>query len=544
MQFFFINLTEMVLDQILIDAITAASKATFNLDTPAIKFEDLADYQALGVDIVGGDTVKGILKITSPAPVVLYTNANWSAGYGAPDIDINAADRDLSGVAFVTSVQGNYKFEYNVQVVYDPGGPAEETQILNITILKNFCTTLPTVAITHQVDCQCGVLISTDSTVLPVNGTIPVVDSRVHTVVHPSGLIPALPDTVSGGLTITISPIYGGTVANPATYTTRVVLILTYTFTGGIVVTGTIKGTKERPVTCPSNLCDLYCCVVQTYRRWRNMLLRNDSKAAILQKIYYSTMANVQLYQLGGRCGMSLDQNQLYEDILNMAECSAGCGCEEGTPQLIVPTCGSAITAVVDAGAGIVVSVNTAGGITTYTVAIDPVVLAQIAAANVTVLTTNTPTLIGITQLAAGSYRVDWLGGTINILDFYVQLIMTSATTYTIALSEENNIGDRYQTATFEAYPAAVIAGAGIGARFVLKTFLLLPAADVKIDKIFVELVQSTAFAPFKYYLEQQLVTHDNSIMAFNDGLGAPITYQSLFNDQATNKFHIQIIGG
>lgn len=534
----------MVLDRILIDAITAAAKATFNLDTPAIKFEDLADYQALGVDIIGGDTVKGILKITSPAPVILYTNANWSAGYGAPDIDINAADRDLSGVAFVTSVQGNYKFEYNVQVIYDPGGQAEETQILNIIILKNFCCDLPTVAITHQVDCQCGILISTDSTVLPVDGVIPVVDSRVHTVIHPSGLIPALPDTVSGGLTITISPIYGGTVADPATYTTRIVLILTYTFSGGVIITGTITGTKERPVTCPSNLCDLYCCVVQTYRRWRNILLRNNAKAKLLQEIYYSTMANVQLYQLGSRCGMSLDQNQLYEDILRMAECSAGCGCEEGTPQLIVPTCGSAITAVVDAGSGIVVSVNTAGGITTYTVSIDPVVLAQIAAATDTVLTTNTASQIGLTDLGSGDWRVDWLGDTIDILDFYVLLTMTSATTYTVVLSGENNIGSRYQTATFEASPAAIIAGAGLNARFSLKTFLALPAADILIDKVFVELAVSFPLWAGRYYLEQEIVSHDLNTLVMNDGLGANITYQALFDDQPTNLFHIQIIGG
>lgn len=544
----------MVASSVLEPIIEDGVKVTFDLDTPKIKFEDLTDYQTAGVDIAGGVTVKGILKTTSPTGANLYTNVGWSAGYLTPDTDIDS-DRIHDNITFPNDANGNplqgtYKFEYNLQIDYTAVGGSVQT--LNLVINKEYCVTLPIVAIGFEVDCLCGKLISSDETDLLIDGVLPTVDSRTHTIKYPSGLQKA--DVVSSSKQITVSPIY------TKTWTTIIELTLTYDFSSlGICVIGSVEGNEENLIECEAKLCDLYCCVTQTYKRAVKYRVRNEVKYLEELEIFKEVLAYVQLYQLAGECNVTIDQNQLYQDILDRAECSAGCGCTSGEPQQIIPTCGSSAGAgasTVSEGAGIKVTISMAGGITDYNVAIDPAVIAQINAATNTVLTTNTPTLIGLVDLGDGDWRIDWLGGgnTLQLLDFFLDINWTSASTVSITISEVTNIGSRFKAPVV----GSVTMAAGINAYFSFGTFLVDATADAKIDKVLIQHVQPNmtgigvggSFVNPRYAVpEIYFVGHGSfgvlwylaSMIA--GGSGVPAKQAFMYTLQRYNKLHIQIIG-
>lgn len=448
-----------------------------------IKIQDLTNWVGLGMSFPS-DAVLINFKVVSPSGVVLYQNTNFAT----PDMDVGASDLVLDNVTFPNAatgdpLEGGYIIYATIQ--YTPDGESALTYVILETHTYS-STSLPVVAIEHDVDCINGRLTSRDVTNYPSSYTL---DSRVHTFYYPRPvpLDPVVTDVASK----IISPLYTGT------GTTTIASTITVNLSGGTYAQWLIEGDKEILVQCDFSLCDISCCMETVWRRYSDVKSRNTVEA----NKYLQQMQDIvflwHLIRTNLDCGENEKAADHLTEILKIAGCNPGCGCTDGTPQLVIPLGGGAAsgTVIVTSGEGTIVTPNVVGDITTYVVSLTDEIIAFMESNFVLTLTTDTPDYIQIVSSDPQHLKVNFIGTSPSMMSFRLIIDINSPAAVSATFDLESVYGTRFEFqdtgvkptfATIFSYGSAGQVANGPAA-YKLTNFLKSGAAAKK-DKVLAEI--------------------------------------------------------
>jgi len=151
------------------------------------------------------------------------------------------------------------------------------------------------------------------------------------------------------------------------------------------------------------------------------------------------------------KCGKGDHISEYVVEILRIADCDAGCGCEDGTPQLVTGLGVSGDEVIVAEGTGISVAVADGGGGKTYTV--------SLSTANQTKLTNMSNTIVASGTNASVSSSSATVGGiqtftyVVSATDTIVEslfvrclLTLSAGVVPVITISSQNNYGSTFST--------------------------------------------------------------------------------------------------
>jgi len=395
-----------------------------------IKVSDTTDYPGQGINDAN---VNGVLKITAPGVGgIIHNNTSFGTPDIDPDVSLDYIGTNLPLDAQQAVLKGIYEFIYTIQITAaitsvtqgskifqiagdlvqhlpvgttfkisgstgNDGTYTVSTAVLNgpdtdITVVEvipdatadgtfelevsktleqDFSFDCPEAKIDYELDAFCGILKSIDDTSYGNTTTL----VRTHTLKHPLSVIPTPADQVSSLVTITVTPIF-----SPATYTTLISSVATYDFPDALQVVCLIEGTDEFEVSIDLSTCDLFCCLDKTYKRWQEQRKVNESQAVMTRQLLDDTFIAVQHFQNASKCGDNVRASEIYNDILDISGCEPGCSCDGEGPTQVVPLCGpsggaASITVVDTCGNGILVTPNTIGDTTTYTLCLDQTII-------------------------------------------------------------------------------------------------------------------------------------------------------------------------
>ncbi len=343
--------------------ITSTSFTTkFSLNTTPAKFvlTDTTDISSPSIPSAG---VREIFTIVDPDGNTIYNNTDYSA----PDILRSSGTTNLITISLPlnadgTVVAGQYTITQNTQII-DGSNP---TYYLTKSYTYTYDYIVPEVSITQIIDCLSPLFTSVDATNYTVNGTAPASMTRTHTVDYPYGSAGEGSPVTGSTATITTSTFYSGT------QTTVISTIVTYIFGDGLIVTDTVAGSKEILVDC-SFVCSINCCLRSLYNNVENNRGRNQVMFEDYSALFNEVMSIVTLCLVSIDCGKANDVAGYLNKIKTIANCQDDCACSDGTPQLITGLGnGSGVTVDVVSGATpVIVSSNTVGNVTTFTITLD-----------------------------------------------------------------------------------------------------------------------------------------------------------------------------
>lgn len=337
----------------------------FQLDnTPEnFKITDNTDYAS---ESIATTDVTGILSITDP-----NGNKIHEGSFSSPDIDLDVSDfidtiqlpKDSNGDILI----GNYTITYTSRVV----GAVQPGDYSNTFVYK-YCYEPVDVDILMEVDLICAKIKSTDNTSYPSETTSSV---RTHTIFPPSALDDTTwPDQLVATAVNTYSK--DGEITTD-TWTAKVSTVLELTYTDGLIVDVTVVGSAERDVKDDINICNLQCNMRALVERYYNALGTNTANSKrIFDEQLAPAITGAFMYNSNISCGNFGKAEEYYQDVLKYTGSQPDCQCSDSsTPQIIKATCtgggGGGNTYVVDAcgtNNALVVTSNTIGSETTYTV--------------------------------------------------------------------------------------------------------------------------------------------------------------------------------
>jgi hypothetical protein len=512
-------------------------KVTFDLTASpkTFIFEDLTDY--VSQSVLEAD-VTGILSCTGPDGTVFYSNPN----YAVPDIDvdvsrINSTTINIPLLASGLVEPGIYLFQYSVQ-------DSSDSTIVSLEKSFEYCYASPTVTLEMSADCIIPRLTSDDTTNYVVEMITPTI-TRVHTIQFPLGSGEA--DLVSLNKKIETGLFY------TQTNQSEVVSSLLYDYGGGVFIQDSVSGTTELDVQCDSSLCDLYCCLYSLYKRWQEALCVNSIMAEALQEKFVQAQAIRNLIKDSIECGKGENISGLTAKVLALGDCEPGCGCADGEPVPVFGLGGSSDgdgnnLYIVSPGTGIVVSDSVAGDTTTYTVAIDPAILALInAATNVAVLagtggiTVDTNIVSGQTQYTVNNTSV--VPGMISLV---YSIVKQTGNVPSLNTVTEVVYGDsRFQSPVLSNTYVTLFDYKSNNTNFLVSGFLnsaanySVTAQIVKIVAVKNGLDQQFLYEPFRLEVFDKSPTQFRFHFVNQDG--SPLTGKVL-NAYNTIKISIQII--
>ncbi len=293
-------------------------------------------------------------------------------------------------------IAGTYQITYTVKDI-NTGVYAVDAQSFNFSFVA------PAVDLTQQVNCLIPQLTAIDNTNYVVNGVTPTI-VRTHTLYPPASL--SLPPITGTGTDLAITNFY-----TPATYEHTLSSVLTYDF-GTYQVTVTVTGQQFINVTCSNDLCDIFCCVKTLWNNYIDNKVSNPTQANIYLSKLTQVTSIMELIRQAYECSQGDSVAPYIAEILQIANCTPGCGCTGNAPIPVTGLGGNGTTVVVSQGNGITVTSNTVGSTTTYTVSISnsilnainniPVAATVVGATNITVVEspTGTWTVTGATVTA------------------------------------------------------------------------------------------------------------------------------------------------
>ena len=406
--------------------------------TKQIKFTDSTDYASQGTSAAN---VTVVAKVESPSGV-FYNNPN----HGAPDID---PDVSLDSVNLITlpldgsglPEQGLYTItlEYQDLVV-----PATVVDVKTFTLDYSS----PTVNIDMSVDCITPLLTATDDSAYTINGVSPTVvrDFKIH---YP----PSTPTADVTGTAASLNTQVFYTVANSTVeHSSSLTSTLTYLFDAAnlIYVIDEVTGSEFIQVACDGDICDIYCCLRSQWNRYTNA-----SNTTTAQKELAKFEKIVALSSLVGnavRCGKNTHISDYVSEILKIAECDAGCSCDDGKPQLVTGLAVNGNNVIVDAGAGVSVTAVSGGGSTTYTVSLTTANVNKLAATYNSVVSAGT-NISSVTSNSVTSGDVTTITYTVNAIDTVVDsqfvrvgFTINPSSVPTIAISSQKQYGSAFTT--------------------------------------------------------------------------------------------------
>ena len=423
---------------------TLSFKTTFLLanDTPTIKIQDISPYVAEGIALTD---VNIVFKIISPIGIIYNNTNFSAPDISYPNIGIQSDIFSSVLLPFTSAgevIQGNYTIVMTLQVGgIVQAGTYTLTKIYNYSLvfpvveintdIDCLCGKLKSID-----DTSYGILGTADN--IPVfdidlvtnsfifegdqsglfltdnnitiggstgnNGIYKIISSSVvtgntkvivydtiqnatvdgyvigvnlilnHTVNYPASSKHA--PVISSLSTVLISPIY------TKTWTTMITSIITYTGQDGLNIIFKISGSAEYPVNCDFDMCDIYCCVNKLLQRYVSKLQFNPSEAKKIKEEQLDlVMYDMVLFRSATECGHDERANELINEILKIAQCERGCGCDDNiNSSQIIPVCspGSSGSTIVTAGNGIDVILTINGTIYSYQVSIASALLTKI----------------------------------------------------------------------------------------------------------------------------------------------------------------------
>lgn len=379
------------------------SKFRYDLSTKQVTFTDTTDYVSQGVDPAD---ITVVIKAETAGGGIFYNNVN----HGVPDID---PDVSLDSTIVIPlplvgglPLQDDYTFTLEYQDT--SGVPYEVTKAKSFTLDYSS----PTVDIDMTVDCITPRLTADDETSYTVAGVDPSIvrDFKIH---YPPSVPTA--DVTGTGATLYTATFY--TVADSTVeHSSSLTSDLTYDFSGGFYVIDEVTGSQVIQVACDGDLCDIYCCIRSQWNRYEAAKGQNSVLAQKELAIFHQITALAEMVGLALRCSKSTHISDYVSEILLLADCDAGCSCNDGTPQLVTGLGAGGSDVTVIAGTG--VSVSEAGG--AYTVSLSSENVAKLAATynSVVAAGTNVSSVVE-TSVTAGNVTTKTY--TVNTTNTFVE---------------------------------------------------------------------------------------------------------------------------
>ena len=369
---------------------TYNSSFRYDLATKQITFTDTTDYVAQGAL----DTdVTIVIKVESAISGIIYNNTN----HGDPDINPDVSRDSLKVVQLPLDLSGGVEQGlYTVTLQYKDTGASPVT----INEVKTFTLdySSPTVDISMTVDCFTPVLSATDATGYTVNTVTPTI-VRAFDINYPLSMnLPPVSGTASVVQTSTFFYVTGKEIE----HSSSLVSTLSYDFTNGWYVEDSVTGQEFIGVSCPADLCDIYCCLRSLWLRYSDQKNTNTVQANKTLGIFNEAMSLSELVGLSIKCGKSDQATEYVTEILRISDCDSGCSCDDGSPQLVTGLGVNGNDVIVEAGIGVSVSSVTGGSTTTYTVALSSDNVTKLANMTNTIVTAGTNTIVNSTTATVG----------------------------------------------------------------------------------------------------------------------------------------------
>lgn len=404
----------------------------YDESTKQIKFTDSTDYASQGTTDAN---VTIVAKVEGPSGV-FYNNTN----HGAPDIDPDVSLDSVNLIALPLGgdglpEQGLYTItlEYEDLVV----GPTTVVDVKTFTLDYSS----PTIDISMEADCVTPLLSATDDTAYTVNSVAPTVvrDFKIH---YP----PSTPTADVTGTAASINTRIFYTVADSTIeHSSSLTSTLTYLFDSPelIYVVDEVTGSKVIQVACDGDICDIYCCIRSQWNRYKAAKNDNSVLAAKELEKYMKIIALSSMVGNAVKCGKNSHIAEYVAEILLIADCDAGCSCEDGTPQLVTGLAINGNDVVVDAGTGVSVSSVTGGGTTTYTVSLTTANINKLAATynSVVAAGTNISSVASVSSTVADvtttTYTVHARDTVVDSLFVRAKLTMNPALVPVITITDQ-----------------------------------------------------------------------------------------------------------
>jgi hypothetical protein len=387
--------------------------------TKQIKFTDKTDFVAQGTTATN---VTVVAKVEGPSGV-FYNNTNHSS----PDID---PDVSLDSVITIPlPLDGSGLPEqglYTITLTYQDLVVGPTTVVEARTFTLNYGS--PVVDIQMTVDCITPLLKAEDDTNYTINTVDPTItrDFKIH---YP----PSTPTADVTGTSSTISTQTFYTVADSTIeHSSSLTSTLSYLFDvpNSMYVLDEVTGSKVIQVACNGDICDIYCCIRSQWNRYQSAKSSNSALAAKELAIFKEITSLSQLVGNAVLCGKNDHISGYVSEILKLANCDAGCSCDDGTPQLVTGLAVNGNNVVVDAGTGVVVNAVTGGGTTTYTVSLTTENINKLAATYNSVVAAGT-NVTSVTSSSATVGDVTTTTYTVNATDTVVEsLFVRSVLTF------------------------------------------------------------------------------------------------------------------
>ena len=348
-------------------AITANFSLSFDITNDKFVITDTTDYVGQGELPANWD---GVLKITSPANIIIYNNTSFLS----PDITPGGGSNSLitlpKDVATLKVLQGIYTITFTI---------SDGVDNCPVTKTFNFQYGSPTISIDASYDCVTPLIQSKDATNYLVSGQSPTSITRSHTLYYPDTT--AGPD-ISGNVDlIQTSVMYVLDNGEPLQYEINLTSTIVYSYTASGLnsafgVSDQITGDDYLNITCDPNLCSVYCGIKKQYDHYIETKGTLEGDRAKAKLTLMSGIA--ELARIAFECNKTADVTGLLNEIKSIGGFADDCSCGTGSVVLYKGLGAVAPGVVVAEGTGIDVAAVTVGAVTTYTVSVEASLIAII----------------------------------------------------------------------------------------------------------------------------------------------------------------------
>lgn len=263
-----------------------------------------------------------------------------------------------------------------------------------------------------------------------------------------------------------------------------------YSFGNGIYIVDKTSNTAEADINCDVMLCDVYCCIATVRNNWFYSIGTNKTMADIYERKYVLITSLLSELRNAFECNQASATSVLTNKILEIAECEAGCGCNDNTPTPISGVGGAANNVVVEsAGNGISVTSNVAGSTTTYTLGLTPAIIASMTGKYNTNMVDTADIIVNETTNVDGSktYAPTLANAAATPKDtsaFRTTLVYSNPTVPAVAVTVSNTtvVGPNLQIASVQSMNTGDLNFANLGNYFRVYNFQVASNNTYKVD--------------------------------------------------------------
>jgi hypothetical protein len=313
-------------------AISSANiSINFDLVNGTIQLIDVHDYASEGWDNVN---VEGRIVITGPDGEIFYQTLQGDPADVVRSVGSSSVLINIPRLGDGSFELGLYSFQYTATDTIS-------NDVVGIDKSFEFCYKSPEIELEMKADCLLPLLSSEDKTDYVVGGITPTI-TRTHKLHYPVG---SDTETYNGG-NVKYLPTQ---IFYTKTHSAELTSDLNYEYPDKFFVIDRIKGAEEINVKCDNTLCDMYCCLIGMYYRFRDAQSTNRTLAKELETKWIRAEALRNRVYDAYKCNKAEDVSGLVEEILKLGDCQPGCGCADGDkPTLITSITSDPFTPLVN----------------------------------------------------------------------------------------------------------------------------------------------------------------------------------------------------